>query len=193
VDCCYYLALLLECLEQDKDMSLRAAAGEFVAWIHTAHVELSINNDDECGNNNSNTTQQKYAAGSWEGSDCEDIMAEIESCMEVLSNQSGHYNMSKKVKRNSLQNGNAIVIGGMDIGASLVQRFNGINGQQLMQGVSIVFSHRIMERVVASSSSSATRRVLGRLPKPAPLVVGLAYRFEIKVLTTVNLSSSKRL
>jgi hypothetical protein len=87
------LPLLLECLEQDKDMSLRAAAGECVAWIHTARVELGINDED-----GDNTTERKYAEGSWEGSDWEDIMAEIESCMEALSNQSGHY-MSKKAKK----------------------------------------------------------------------------------------------
>ena len=87
------LPLLLECLEQNDDMSLRAAAGESVAWIHTARLQLGLDDDE-----GDNTTERKYALGTWEGSDWEDIMAEIEIRMEELSNQSGHY-MSKKSKK----------------------------------------------------------------------------------------------
>lgn len=86
---------LLECLEQEDDLTLRVAAGECVAWIHTARVAL--------GNHDGDATTQKYAPGTWEGSEWEDIVAEIEIVMEELSNQSGHY-MSKKAKKEQRAN-----------------------------------------------------------------------------------------
>ena len=97
------LPLLLECLEQKDDASLRAAAGECVAWIHTARVALGyLENDNDDGDGDSHAvvskTQQKYAPGTWEGSEWEDLVTEIEMIMEELSNQSGHY-MSKKAKK----------------------------------------------------------------------------------------------
>ena len=84
------LPLLLECLEQQEDLSLQSAAGECVAWIHTARLQL--------GEDDGDATERRYQLGSWEGQDWEDIMSEIEQQMEVLSNQAGHY-LSKKTKK----------------------------------------------------------------------------------------------
>jgi len=82
------LPLLLTCLEQEDAPELRSAAGECVAYIHTARLQLG---DD--GNNDN-----KWKQGSWEKSDFEEIMAEIEQCFVDLSTQSGHY-MSKRAKK----------------------------------------------------------------------------------------------
>lgn len=93
------LPLLLECLEQSDDMQLRSNAGECVAFIHTARVALGVEETDET----LNTTQKQYQQGSWEGSEWEDIISEIEQVMDDLSNQSGHY-MSKKAKKEQRAN-----------------------------------------------------------------------------------------
>jgi hypothetical protein len=77
------LPVLLECLEQQEDLALQSAAGECVAWIHTARLQLG---------------EEQFKLGSWEGSEWEDTIAEIEQCMDMLSNQSGHY-ISKKKKK----------------------------------------------------------------------------------------------
>lgn len=91
------LPLLQDSLEQSADLALRAAAGECIAWIHTARLELGIL-DTEDETSMYNTTQKQYQQGSWEGSEWEDTMAEIEQTMDELSNQTGHY-MSKKAKK----------------------------------------------------------------------------------------------
>jgi hypothetical protein len=94
------LPLLLECLEQEADLGLRAAAGECVAWVHTARVNLgfAMQAAETTGGQPMNATERHYRQGGWEGSEWEDIMAEIQMVMEELSNQSGHY-MSKKAKK----------------------------------------------------------------------------------------------
>lgn len=98
------LPLLFECLEQTEDSSLRSSAGESVAWIHTARLELgAIQAAEEDGVTQLNTTQKQYQQGSWEGSDWEDIMADILQVIDQLSNQSGHY-MSKKAKKEQRAN-----------------------------------------------------------------------------------------
>lgn len=96
------LPLLLQCLEQDYDLSLRSAAGECVAWIHTARLALGLLEEDNHGEAQ-NTTQKQYQQGSWEGSEWEDIMGEIEAVIDQLSNQSGH-SMSKKAKKEQRAN-----------------------------------------------------------------------------------------
>jgi hypothetical protein len=98
------LPLLLECLEQTEDASLRSAAGECVAWIHTCRLELGAAETAGDSSNTSNeqqplnTTQKQYQQGSWEGSEWEDILSELEQVIDQLSNQSGHH-MSKKAKK----------------------------------------------------------------------------------------------
>eukprot|EP00934_Nitzschia_sp_Nitz4_P008998 Nitzschia sp. Nitz4//scaffold49_size126201//76414//77685//NITZ4_003648-RA/size126201-processed-gene-0.145-mRNA-1//1//CDS//3329553167//8988//frame0 len=100
------LPLLLECLEQSEDPSLRDAAGECVTYIHAARLELGASQLADEGApdaQNLNTTQRQYQQGSWEGSEWEDTMAEIEQVISDLSNQSGHY-MSKKAKKEQRAN-----------------------------------------------------------------------------------------
>lgn len=87
------LDILTECLEQQEDFSLQSAAGESVAWIHTARLQLGLDSEE-----GENTTERKFLLGSWEGSEWEDTIAEIERLMDVLSNQSGHF-LSKKQKK----------------------------------------------------------------------------------------------
>lgn len=91
------LPLLLESLEQTQDASLRTAAGECVAWIHTCRLALGIM-ESEAQEEPLNTTQKQYQQGSWEGSEWEDCISEITAVMDQLSNQSGH-SMSKKAKK----------------------------------------------------------------------------------------------
>lgn len=95
------LPLLLECLEQTEDLSLRASAGQCVTYIHAARVALGVVDEDRTKNGEKttlNTTQRQYQQGSWEGSEWEGIMAEIEQTISDLSTQSGHH-LSKKAKK----------------------------------------------------------------------------------------------
>ena len=94
------LPLLLECLEQTEDLSLRAAAGECVTYVHAARVALGVSEEDKAtgGDKTLNTTQRQYQQGSWEGSEWEGTMAEIEQTIADLSTQSGHH-LSKKAKK----------------------------------------------------------------------------------------------
>jgi hypothetical protein len=87
-------------LEQTDDLSLRAAAGECVTCIHAARVALGVVDDGTAGGAGEtlNTTQRQYQQGSWDGSDWEEIMAEIEQTIANLSTQSGHH-LSKKAKK----------------------------------------------------------------------------------------------
>ncbi|KAL3944792.1 MAG: hypothetical protein SGBAC_001115 [Bacillariaceae sp.] len=87
------LPILVECLEQEDDLDLQSAAGECAAWIHSARLQLGVE-DGDCDN----TTERRYRLGSWEGSKWEDTMSEIEALMECLSNQSGHL-LSKRKKK----------------------------------------------------------------------------------------------
>mmetsp|Transcript_13418 Transcript_13418/g.32309 ORF Transcript_13418/g.32309 Transcript_13418/m.32309 type:complete len:471 (-) Transcript_13418:1108-2520(-) len=87
------LPILVECLEQQEDLGLQSAAGECAAWIHSARLQLGVEDGE-----GDNTTERRYRLGSWEGSQWEDTMAEIEALMESLSNQSGHF-LSKKKKK----------------------------------------------------------------------------------------------
>jgi len=87
------LPILVECLEQQEDLGLQSAAGECAVWIHSARLQLGVEDGEGV-----NTTERRYRLGSWEGSEWEDTMAEIEQLMESLSNQSGHY-LSKKKKK----------------------------------------------------------------------------------------------
>jgi Interferon-related developmental regulator (IFRD) len=92
------LPLILECLEQKEDMALRAAAGECVTYIHAVRVALGVNQNDLAEGQTLNTTQRQYQQGSWEGSEWEGVMAEIEQTISDLSTQSGHH-LSKKAKK----------------------------------------------------------------------------------------------
>jgi hypothetical protein len=87
------LNTLVECLEQKEDLSLQSAAGECVAWIHTARLQLGVESEE-----GDNTTERRFRPGFWEGSEWSDTMAEIEQLMDLLSNQSGHF-LSKKKKK----------------------------------------------------------------------------------------------
>eukprot|EP00980_Cylindrotheca_fusiformis_P011845 scaffold2816_cov121-Cylindrotheca_fusiformis.AAC.61 len=89
------LDILVECLEQQEEFSLQSAAGECVALIHTARLQVGLDSEE-----GENTTERKFCLGSWEGSEWEDTMSEIEQLMEMLSNQSGHF-LSKKRKKDT--------------------------------------------------------------------------------------------
>jgi len=86
------LPLLSDCLNS-TNLDLRCAAGECVALIHEARLELGI--DDEQGEN---ASERRYRRGSWDGSEWEVLMDEVKQRVAELSIESGKH-MSKKAKK----------------------------------------------------------------------------------------------
>lgn len=86
------LPLLQDCLNHDN-LELRCAAGECVALIHEARLEIGIDDDKI-----ENTTERRYRRGSWDGSEWEVLMDEVKQRVAELSVESGHH-MSKKAKK----------------------------------------------------------------------------------------------
>ena len=86
------LELLQECLDT-ACVELRSAAGECLALIHEARLNLGIADDE-----GENTTERRYKKGGWEGSQWEELMDEVKQRISELSVESG-YRLSKKVKK----------------------------------------------------------------------------------------------
>ena len=84
------LELLQNCLESPS-IELRAAAGECLAVVHESRWNVS---DDD----GENVTERKFARGSWEGTEWEDRIAEIQQRMAELSTESAK-NISKRAKK----------------------------------------------------------------------------------------------
>jgi len=89
------LQLLSECLDH-SNRELRCAAGECVAFIHEARLEMGLVHDDRI--DNVNASERKFRRGSWDGTVFEVLMDEIKQRVAELSTESG-YQMSKKAKR----------------------------------------------------------------------------------------------
>jgi hypothetical protein len=90
------LPLLKECLD-DAAVQLRSAAGEALALIHEARLNLGIA-DEQGDDTNTNTTQRKYSQGSWDGTEWEEVIHEIQQRIAQLAVESGHH-MKKKAKK----------------------------------------------------------------------------------------------
>jgi hypothetical protein len=88
------LSLLKDCLD-DAAVQLRSAAGEALALIHEARLNLGVGDEQA---ENANTTERKYSQGSWDGSEWEETMDEIQQRIAQLAVESGHH-MSKKAKK----------------------------------------------------------------------------------------------
>ena len=88
------LPLLKDCLD-DATVQLRSAAGEALALIHEARLNLGI--ADQQGDS-TNTTQRKYSQGSWDGTEWQEMIDEIQQRIAQLAVESGHH-MSKKAKK----------------------------------------------------------------------------------------------
>jgi hypothetical protein len=86
------LPLLSDCLNH-VNLDLRCAAGECVALIHEARLELGIDDDE-----GENATERRFRRGSWDGSEWEVLMDEVRQRVSELSVESGHH-MSKKAKK----------------------------------------------------------------------------------------------
>lgn len=86
------LALLKECLETVHG-DLRSAAGQCVALIHEARLEMGI--DDEDGEN---VTARRFRRGSWDGTEWEVLMDEVKQQVAELAVESSRH-MSKKAKK----------------------------------------------------------------------------------------------
>lgn len=79
------LPLLQTCLTKEANMDLKSAAGQALALIHECRLVLG-------------SEQDKFAKGSWEGSQYEDIMADLQQRVSELSTESAHH-MSKQAKK----------------------------------------------------------------------------------------------
>ena len=86
------LELLRDCLDSTV-ATLRVAAGECVALIHEARLNLGVADDDD-----KNVTARQFERGSWEGSQWEELMDEVKQRIAELSVESGHH-MNKKAKK----------------------------------------------------------------------------------------------
>lgn len=86
------LALLKDCLET-TNVELRSAAGECVALIHEARLNMGIAAED-----GENVTARRFRRGSWDGSEWEVLMDEVKQRIAELSVESG-YHLSKKAKK----------------------------------------------------------------------------------------------
>ncbi len=86
------LPLLQNCLNH-VNLDLRCAAGECVALIHEARLEIGVDDDET-----ENATERRYRRGSWDGSEWEVLMDEVKQRVSELSVESGHH-MSKKAKK----------------------------------------------------------------------------------------------
>lgn len=86
------LPLLKDCLET-TNVELRSAAGECMALIHEARLNLGLHDEEA-----ENATARRYRRGSWDGSEWEVLMDEVKQLISELSVESGHH-MSKKAKK----------------------------------------------------------------------------------------------
>lgn len=86
------LPLLSKCLDSNN-LDLRCAAGECVALIHEARLDLGIDEDE-----GENLSERRYRRGSWDGSEWEVLMDEVKQRVAELSVESGKH-MSKKAKK----------------------------------------------------------------------------------------------
>lgn len=92
------LSSLKDCLDNtDSSIDLRTAAGECIALIHEARLNIGINEHDDAVAT-TNVTARKFQRGSWDNSQWEDTMEEIKIRIEELTNQTGHF-MSKQAKK----------------------------------------------------------------------------------------------
>lgn len=85
------LPLIQDCLEGEASLELRSAAGECLAIIHEARVNLGDADGD-------NGTERRYGQGGWENSEWEETMDCLQQQIVHFSNQSGH-SISKKAKK----------------------------------------------------------------------------------------------
>lgn len=90
------LPLLNDCLNS-PNLDLRCAAGECVALIHEARLDLGIDEDE-----GENATERRYRRGSWDGSNEEVLMDEVKQRVAELSVESGKH-LSKKAKKEQRQ------------------------------------------------------------------------------------------
>lgn len=86
------LPLLLDCLNH-SNLDLRCAAGEAVALIHEARLDLGIDEDE-----GENASERRFRRGSWDGTEWEVLMDEVKQRVTELSVESGKH-MSKKDKK----------------------------------------------------------------------------------------------
>lgn len=86
------LPLLKDCLET-TNVELRCAAGECMALIHEARLNLGLHDEEA-----ENVTARRYRQGSWDGSEWEVLMDEVKQLISELSVESGHH-MSKRAKK----------------------------------------------------------------------------------------------
>ena len=86
------LPLLQQCLDH-ANVELRSAAGECVALIHEARLNMGIEDDE-----GENATERRYRRGSWDGTEWEVMMDEVKQRVAELSVESG-YRLSKKQKK----------------------------------------------------------------------------------------------
>lgn len=98
---------LKECLDNAESSSeLRSAAGQCLALIHEARVNLGVDADEGAPSHQTggtaaevlNTTARRFQKGSWDGSQFEVLMDEVKQRIAELSTESGHH-MSKKAKK----------------------------------------------------------------------------------------------
>ena len=85
------LPLLQKALDSPS-AELRASAGENVALIHEARLNLGVTDED------ATTTQKRFRKGSWDGTEFEVLVDEVSQRMAELAQESGHH-MSKKDKK----------------------------------------------------------------------------------------------
>lgn len=99
------LPLLKDCLDDVESIELRSAAGECLALIHEARVNLGAAADEGArsrGNGGQavvlSTTARRFQKGSWDGSQFEVLMDEVKQRVADLSTESSHH-MSKRAKK----------------------------------------------------------------------------------------------
>ena len=85
------MSLIQDCLEGEACLELRSAAGECLAIIHEARVNLGDIDGD-------NGAERRYGQGGWENSEWEETMDYLQQQIVYFSNQSGH-SISKKAKK----------------------------------------------------------------------------------------------
>jgi len=86
------LPLLQDCIDH-SNVELRSAAGECVALIHEARLNMGIEDDE-----GDNITERRYSRGSWDGTEYEVLMDEVKQRIAELSVESGR-RLSKKAKK----------------------------------------------------------------------------------------------
>jgi hypothetical protein len=92
---CAILEFLRNTLDEDST-ELRSAAGQCLALIHEARLHLGVVSDDS--DVMLSATARRYQKGTWESSNWEGIMDEVQYRISELAVQTGHH-MSKKAKK----------------------------------------------------------------------------------------------